>query len=327
MLKGPVGPLEGWILEWIVQQSWSWIVEPISENILDALLGELGTIELGGPFAFETDMMGVDFGVALADVYGDPDGLAIGMALSLGDLSSDGARDMPIPTEEDAPSAQLALGIHEALFHQLLSEQLLGMLSQELDLGGAFGNIIGNGILMLPGGDDAPEGDGWCLSINPGTATVVRMQQNIEPLALLYVPDMKVQVGIKDGDDCDDWLVASLAAEIALNIKDGSKIGIDFDIAEGALLYYGADDYEEQEVVSAFGMYLEGLLGLVGGFAEFDLAEILGGGGTGLEGLPLDALSINIKDSSQISVDGALMPGLFALSIDLWNPEQQDQVE
>ena len=32
-------------------------------------------------------------------------------------------------------------------------------LSQDLDLEGGFGAIIGNGIMALPGGDDAPDGD------------------------------------------------------------------------------------------------------------------------------------------------------------------------
>ena len=54
--------------------------------------------------------------------------------------------------------------------------------------------------MALPGGDDAPDGDGWCLSLNPSDAVVVRFQEGLEPLAYLYVPDLQVQIGIMDGN-------------------------------------------------------------------------------------------------------------------------------
>ena len=177
-------------------------------------------------------------------------------------------------------------------FFRACCDQLLTLLNQNLDLSGSFGDILGAGIETLPGGDDAPNGDGWCLTLDPGTATVVRMQEGIEPLVALYIPDLQVNVGIKDGDDCEDWLVASMATEVGLKVKEGSKLGIDLSIPEGAILYYGADDYTEAEVVEGLAGYLEGIIGLVGGLAEIDLAELLGGGATDERGLPLGDITI-----------------------------------
>ncbi|MEC7986634.1 MAG: hypothetical protein VX278_15815 [Myxococcota bacterium] len=313
------GVLEGWVAEWITDQMWTWILEPVMENILDTILAEVGSLEIGGPFAFETDLMGAPLGLSLYDVYGDPDGLALGLELQVGELQEQGAQGLKIPTETEAPDAQLAIGLHEGLLQELLAGQLLSMLSQDLDLGGAFGSIIGNGVLALPGGDDAPDGDGWCLSIAPGSASVVRLQEGIAPLAYLYLPDLNVNVGIKDGSDCEDWLVASLATEIALEVSDGSVLGIDIEMPEGSLLYYGADadEYEEEEVIAAFSSYLETMLGLVGGFAEIDLGEMLAGSEEG-EGMGLGNVSLNVVDSRSLWYDNPDIEGLYALSINLW---------
>ena len=320
------GALQGQILEWLLDQGSSFILEPLSELIIDGVLSQLGSVELGGPFAFETDLMGTPLGIALSDIYGDPEGLALGLDVALGTSLDDVENIVPMPGVSDAPNAQLAVAIHEGLFQQILSDQLLGLLNQNLDLGGSFGDILGAGIVNLPGGEDAPDGDGWCLTLDPGTATVVRMQEGIEPLVALYIPDLKVNVGIKDGSDCEDWLVASMATEVGLKVKEGSKLGIDLEIPEGAILYYGADDYDEAEVVASLGGYLEGMIGLVGGFAEIDLAELLGGGDA--LGLPLGDLSLEIVDSQKLLDENSVWPeGLFTLSINLWSDSGEEEVE
>ena len=62
------------------------------------------------------------------------------------------------------------------MFQTLLNDQLLGLLDQDLDLAGFVGGIIGSAILNLPGGDQAPDAlEGWCVEIDPGTATAVRI--------------------------------------------------------------------------------------------------------------------------------------------------------
>ena len=315
------GVLEGWLAEWVVDNLWTWVLEPITENILDAVLSEVGTIEIGGPFAFETELMGNPFSLALDDVRGDPDGLALGVDLQFGALENSEASEVLIPTQEEAPDAQLAVGLHEGLLQEFLAGELLSLLSQDLDLGGAFGAILGNGIMALPGGDDAPNGDGWCFSINPGSATSVRLQEGIDPLAYLFIPDMSVNIGIKDGSDCEDWLVASLATEVGLRIEEGSKLTFDFDIPEGKILYYGADSYDEEEVLAAFANYLQTMIGLLGGVAEIDLADILAGGGTGNDAVGLGEVNIQIIDSQPLWGSDLTQEGLYAISINIWpNP-------
>ena len=315
------GALEGWIMEWVVDNLWTWVLEPVTENILETVLSEIGTIEIGGPFAFETELMGNPFSLALDDVRGDPDGLALGVDLQFGALENTQADDVVIPSQEEAPNAQLAVGLHEGLLQEFLAGELLSLLSQDLDLGGPFGAILGNGIMTLPGGDDAPDGDGWCLSINPGSATSVRLQQGIEPLAYLFIPDLMVNIGIKDGNDCEDWLVASLATEVGLRVEEGSKLTFDFTMPEGKILYYGADDYDEQEVLYAFSNYLQTMIGLLGGVAEIDLADILAGGGTGNDALGLGEVNIEIVDSQPLWGENLSQRGLYAISLNIWpNP-------
>jgi hypothetical protein len=130
---------------------------------------------------------------------------------------------------------------------------------------------------------------------------------------------MHVNVGVDTGSGCDDWLVTSLAAEVGIEISDGSKIGIDLNVGEGAVLYYGAKDYDEDAVVSGFGSYLSTMMNLLGGVAEFDLADILGGGGDPL-GLGLQDFSIEIIHSQKIYDFYDEWPeGLFSLSINLWS--------
>ena len=89
------------------------------------------------------------------------------------------------------------------------------------------------------------------------------------------------------------WLSASLAAEVGLVVNDGSKLGIDLEIAEGAVLYYGADDVGEAELLPALSGLVQTMMGF-GGVAEFDLAELLGAGSQASAGIPLADLSIQI---------------------------------
>jgi len=141
-------------------------------------------------------------------------------------------------------------------------------------------------------------------------------------LAYLFVPDLKVEIGIMDGNDCDDWIVASLAAEIGLVVEDGSVLNIDLKIPEGKLLYYGADGYDEEEVLPALANYLETMIGLVGGFAQIDLGDILGGGGgMGTEELPLGDLQLQIIDSHSLWNENPEIEGLYAISLNLWPSE------
>lgn len=299
------------------------LIEPLGESLLDPLLSSFDGLPLGGPFDFETDLFGTSLAVSLADLYTDPDGLAVGLGMGI-DAPAPRTVQILTPVESD-PRVHLALGVHEALLDQALSEQVLGMVSQDLDLGGLLGNVIGVGILALPGGDDAPDSDeGWCLSVDPGTAHVVRARDTIAPLATLYMPDVMVNVGIKDGNSCDEWLVASLAMNVDINVERGTAVGIDLAVPEGAVLYYGADadEWTEDEVVTGLGGFLVSSIGLVSGNLQFDIADLLGGGALtdlgipGMEGMALEPSLIS--STPMLDEAGEHPEGQYSLGIQLF---------
>ena len=310
------GVLEGWVIEWLLDNIGGFILEPLTEFLLDFVLAEFGVLELGGPLAFETDLLGTSLALELADVGGDPDGVRAGLAVGINEPVSS-VFDVTTPQPEDGDPSHVAVGIHEGLLDVLLGGELLGMLDQELDLGGSFGDILGAGVEQLPGGDQVPSNDGWCFSLDPGTATVARMQTGIEPLAVLYVPDLIVSFGTKQGAVCEDWLVASLAAEINVEVSEGAKLGIDIATPEGAILYYGAEGWDEDEVVAGLGDYIGGLVGLLGGVAEIDLGDLLGG----TELIPgLAPVSISVVDSQPLyNEDGTWTEGLYSVTLTLWD--------
>jgi hypothetical protein len=216
------------------------------------------------------------------------------------------------------------MGLHEGLVDLMASDTVLGMMSQSIDLSGSFGEILGSGIRALPGGDDAPDGDGWCLSMEPGEAHVARLQEGIEPLAVIYLPDLQVDVGIMDGSHCETWLLASLALEVGLEVTDGTQLGLDLEIGDGAVLSYGStDDWTEAEVIDGLGSYLEVMIGLLGSSFELDLADLLGGfGDSGGLGDVMGDLAIALVDSTAMTDENDLVvEGLYAVSIDLWEQD------
>jgi len=310
-----ISVLEGWVLEWVLELVTDWIIEPLSELLVDLVLSQWGVIELGGPLAFDTDLLGTSIALEVAELDGDTDGLAAGVAVGIdAPIAEEFTVTSPLVSEGD--TSHLEIGLHEGLIDTMLSTELLGMLEQSLELSGSFGDIIGAGVTLFPGGDEAPDGDGWCLSMSPGTATVARLQPSVEPLAVIYIPDLIVNIGIQQGSQCEDWLVASLAAEVNLAVEDGASLGLDIDVPEGAVLYYGATEYDEEEVVAAVGSYVGTMVSLLGGFAELDLSEILGGFAP-IEGM--SPLSISIDGSEAlIDEDGVWTEGLYQVSMGLW---------
>ena len=118
------------------------------------------------------------------------------------------------------------------------------------------------------------------------------------------------------GGGCQDWLVMNVVGEVGIKVTDGSKIGFDFAIGEGAILYYGASGYDEEAVVEGFGRSLSSLIGLLGGAASIDLAD-LAGGATGL-----GDISISVLDSQKIYDFYDEWPeGLYSVSMNLWATE------
>lgn len=321
--------LDGRILEWVVDAAMSYLVEPLADLLLGVLVDTLGVIELGGPFAFDTDLLGTQLSILLADLYVEESGLALELGVGIDEPASPGGGILVVPTADSsgvAADAQVALAVHEGLLQVAIGDLLVDLLGQVDALLGGFGDILGAMVTGLPGGDQAPEAaEGWCLSLDPGTAWVARMNPGIAPLGAVYMPDLIVDIGTRNGAECDTWLKASLAAEINLNIEDGTALGIDLVVPEGALLEYGAVDQDPDEVVAALGAWLQSTFGLVGGFLNLDLADILGGLGGGTVD-PADPLSVltaglapEVLDSQPLlNEDGTWDEGLYVVSLGLW---------
>jgi hypothetical protein len=315
-----LGFLQGWLFDIVVDAINGWVVEPLGELLLDVVLDQLGTIELGGPFAFEFDLLGTPLAAELSRLVTEVSGVGLELGVGIGEPAPTESLGLPIPGLDTAYSsgAHATLAVHEGILQLLMADALLPYLSAGLDLGGVFGDVIGAGITALPGGDQAPDGDGWCLSLDPGTAYVARMQEGTDLLGIVFLPDFVLDAGIKQGGSCDTWLAASLAVELGLTIEDGTKIGLDMQVPEGAILEYGAEGYDEAEVVAGLGNYLGTTLGLLAGsLLDFDLADLLGG--LGGAGLPLGDLAPEMLGSAPLlSEDGTWHEGLYAVSVKLW---------
>ncbi len=316
------GDLEGWVVEWILELLNDYVSEPLGEWLLDWILSEFGTFELGGPVAFEQDLMGTLVSAELYDLAGDEEGLALGLGVAIDEPLPETSPDIAVPGLDEAPEAHAVLGLHEGLLDIMLGDTLLGMLDQGMDLGGFMGDMIGGFMENLPGGDDIPDNDGWCFSIEPGDAYVVRMQEGIDPLAVLYLPDLQVEVETMQGSSCEDWLEASLAVELGLVVSDeGTVIGVDLEVVEGAVLDYEAEPgWDEAEVVDGLAGFLESIMSLLGGMVEIDLNELLGGSedplGMGIALQPRIVDSVPLEDA-----DGAWTEGLYAVSLDVFAEE------
>lgn len=298
-------------------EGFSSLIEPLGELALGGLISFVDTFELGGPFAFETDLLGMPIEARVSGVWSEPTGLGGGMGIGLGAPAPMGPLPIPAPVESD-PRAHLAVGIHEGLFDRLVREaDLASMIAQDIQLPGLIGEMVGNGVRNLPGGELAPEADGWCLSLAPQPAQVVRMQAGLEPMAVLYMPDVIVDIGILSGGSCDTWLQTSMAFELGLRVTDGTVIRLDILAPEGRVLYYGAGDgYDELAVTEGLGVFLEGATSLLGGQFSFDLADLLGGGLGGL-GLPgFEQAELRVLDSRPMLEEGA-PEGLYSVSFSL----------
>lgn len=292
----------------------------VLEGFLDDLLANLGSVPVGGPIAFDTDLLGTPMQLSVHDLWTDPQGIGGRLGLSFGE----GTELVEIP----APGAwvgdhraDVALGVHEGLLQLLLTSELLAMLEQDLQLGGAFGNVLGIPIRNLPGGHAAPEPDAWCLTVSPGDARAARLSDGLSPLATLYLPDLKVDIGYSmGGGSCIDWLEASLELAIDVAVKSETKLDLGLRVTGGAVTSYATEgSWEEADVVAGLGALMGTLTNLLGGALDLDLAEMFGGDALG-EGLPLGAIEPRILDAEPIfGPDGQPIDGLFALSLKLWD--------
>jgi hypothetical protein len=320
--------VDSWLVDLIVGAVADWVVEPIGELIVDLALGSFGTIPLGGPFAFSQDLVGTPIDIRLAEVWGDTQGLGAGLGVGIGEPAPTGHLQVPVPGAEAAP-VHLAIGLHEGLLQTVLAGGVLDMLTQDIQLPGTIGELIGNGVRNLPGGDSAPAGDGWCLALHPGSAEhvadpaeVVRLQEGVAPFATLYLPDLDVSIGISQGGVCTPWLEASMAAKIGLVVDDGTKISVDIGFVEGAVTSYAAtSDWEEGEVIAGLSTFLNGAMGLLGGMVSFDLADLTGVSvdpSTDPLGVLGDLSPAIVSSTPMTDAQGVPVDGMYSIGIQLW---------
>ncbi|MFK7930114.1 MAG: hypothetical protein AB8H79_18125 [Myxococcota bacterium] len=299
------------------------LLEPAGEFLADLLLGAVGEIELGGPFEFQTELGESTLDIGLHDLYGDPQGLGILMAVGINEPRPEEpyALTGPSPSTRVSQPVHLVVGLHEYVFDGLLGDQVSSALGDDLDLG-AFQSVVGKLVGDLPGGQFAPEGD-WCIALEPGPAQVVRLHDGIEPMGHLYLPDVDVEFGVDEGSGCKTWLKTNLAMEIGI-VPDGTEIGVAIEVGEAAVLQYESIPaaWNEDEVVAGMKELITKLAGVAAGQLSFDLAELLGGDGTGEDGGALGALGPlepQILDSEPISdLEGAQIEGMYAISVNLW---------
>ena len=303
------------------------IIEPLGETLLDTVLQQVGTIDLGGPYVFDTDLLGTAVEGRISDVFGDLGGLGLGLGVGFDEPAPVGPLPIPVPTTDD-PNVQAQMGLHEGLLQIALVGGLLDQLNS-FAIPSAIGALIGNEVHNLPGGSDAPEGVDWCLSLEPQPAQVVRLQSGLLPWAVIYLPDVVVDIGYRQGsqDQCTSWLKTSLALEVGLDVRAGHVLSLNIDVPEGAVLSYGAGPgWEESEVIHDLSSFLGGAFDLVAGQLQFDLSDLLGNMGTATNNSALGALGNlqpKLLDSEPtLDENGQPIESLFTVSLQLW-PDPQ----
>lgn len=318
-----IAGLDGWLVELILDGVGA-LIEPLGEGMLDMVMSQFGTFDLGGPYVFETDLMGTAMEIRLSEVYGDLDGVAAGLGLGLDEPAIVGPLPIPTPTS-DSPDVHAGLGLHEGILQLALSNgDLLSMLEQDITLPGMFGEIIGGQMERLPGGEQAPSGDGWCVALHPQPAQVVRLQSGLAPWIVLYLPDVEVDIGTVQLGGCQTWLKASLAFELGLDVRSGTVLTMNLLTPEGAVLEYGAErgTWEELEVIDGLSGFLGGLIDLMGANFTIDLADFFGDLGSTSNDPTLSALGDlqpRILDSQPLlNEDGTHQEGLYMISLGLW---------
>ncbi|MSP56852.1 MAG: hypothetical protein EXR69_14805 [Myxococcales bacterium] len=303
-----------WLTQLLVDPLAS-LVADLGSSLADLVLDQMGTLELGGPFAFSTDLLGTPLSARLAEVDATLDGIALGLTVS---TTGDAAETMPELTALTAltPSGldyQLGFAVHEGLLNTLIDQTLASFLDIEMQLEGEYADLMGAGIANLPGGGYLPnDSEGYCMAFHGGEARVVRMTSGTgSPLAQLWLPDMRVGFQTIQDGVCTDWLDASVFATVDMNVN-GTELNMDFNVGQATVLYYGAAEQDPALDLDAVG---EGLAGIVNGFvglalsqASFDLSDMLGG----LSGLPITL------EPEIVSVEGLGEEGRFGIYMNVF---------
>jgi hypothetical protein len=292
---GDVGlSVEGWdIPEFITDLLFDPVadlVASLGEGLGDLLLDQVGDLPLGGPFAFDLDLLGTRLSAKLITLDTTPEGVGLGATIGYGEDAADTMPDVATlgATTPSGLAYQLGAAVHEGMFNVLLDETLAGFLDIDLKLEGEYGELLGAGIAALPGGWAIPDDhEGYCIGFHAGDARVVRLAAGTgSPMAQLWLPDMRVAIQTIQDGSCTDWLDASVFAVVDINLE-GTSLNLDFDVKRAIVLEYRA--YEEDtsidldDVGTKLGAVVEGFAALALNQASFDLGDMLGGlGGLGV---------------------------------------------
>lgn len=299
-LEGLLGGVDDWL-------------SGLGELLVDLLLGFIPEIALP-PLETSLDLFGMTVSTSVTDFGADTRGIYAALGVGFGEkVPAPGVITIPEPLSGD-----VAVALHEGLFQQLLASDLLALLEQDLVLAEPFASALSLPLAALPGGGELPAATGWCLDIGLGDARLARVRPGTDALAKLYLPDVDVSFAYNDATHaCQPWLTANLAMELDV-VADGTVLGFDLNVPDGAVLYYGASvPVDEDEVVATLGASLSALLGLLGGTLEIDLADMLGGA-SGTTGL-LGGLSPRISGSETLpGPDGAPVAGVVVLDVEVF---------
>lgn len=303
-----------WLTELLVDPLAS-LVADLGSALVDLVLDQMGTLELGGPFAFSTDLLGTPLSARLAEVNATTDGIALGLTVS---TTGEAAADMPDLTALTAltPSGldyQLGFAVHEGLLNTLIDQTIASFLDIDMQLEGEYADLMGAGIANLPGGGYLPnDSEGYCMAFHGGEARVVRMTSGTgSPLAQLWLPDMRVGFQTIQDGVCTDWLDASVFATVDINVN-GTELNMDFNVAQAIVLHYGAAEQDPtidlDHVGDGLGAIVNGFVGLALSQASFDLGDIL----AGLGDLPITL------EPEIVSVEGLGEEGRFGVYMNVF---------
>ncbi|MFZ5478545.1 MAG: hypothetical protein ACOZNI_17375 [Myxococcota bacterium] len=295
-----------WLME-LIADPIAELVGQLGDALGDLLLDQVGAIEVGGPFAFETDLLGTTLSARLVDVGASLDGVGLGATVTTGEPAGDTLPEMPALaalTPSGLPY-QLGAAVHEGLINTIVDATLADFLQIDLELEGSMGELIGGGIRALPGGEDVPEGtEGWCMSLDVGDARVVRMVEGTgTPFAQAWLPDVQLEIGTVLDGDCEDWLEAQLFAVVDLTLE-GTELSADFQVVDVKVLDYGADT-TWNDAGDELGDVVEGLAGLAVGQLSFDLADM--GFGEVLPGIELSPRVVSVEPLDETGLYGVYL--------------------
>lgn len=255
------------------------LVSLVGDALGDALLEQVGTLELAGPFAFEFELGETSLAARLVEVGADLDGVGLGATVGVGEDAADELPEMNglATTTPAGLDYHLGFAVHEGMLNAVVDGTLASFLDLEMELVGGMAEFVDPVMEELPGGDQLPsDREGWCLDLELGDARVVRMVPGQgAPLAQAWLPDVDVDLEVMVDGNCEDWLEAKMFAVIDLSL-DGTAIGADFSVLETRVSDYAAADVQRDDVGGELGPLVEGLAGLLVGQLSFDLGDMLG---------------------------------------------------